>query len=229
MSRRQQSKKKIFGKARLILIFIFTGSQVTKMDLCARERCFDYIVQSIDEVWARYCDTTSCAEAKVYGNLPSQRAAKLQKCNQNNPTVAHFPQSHKPLNITDRDTESDSDSEISIDGLNQNCEDDEEENSGYKSEATNITEYETDNGESRTVSNLPDSVKLQSLKFRLKNAKNDMEQVYDSTEMQDSCSFWRRWDMIKYGAVEMMEEDDDDEIIENVIEELEQGRCYFTN
>lgn len=195
-------------------------SQVSKLDLSARERCFDYIVQSIDEVWARYCDTTSSAEAKVYGNLSTQRAALKQ---QHQPKLATCGL-RKPLNISDKDTESES--ECEFEGSLPNIEDYDEDNSGYKSEATNPTEYETDYGESRTVSNLPDSVKLQSLKFRLTNAKNDLEQVYDSKEEQDSDSFWRRWDMIKYSAVEMMEEDDDDEIIENVIEELEQGRCY---
>lgn len=193
----------------------FKKAQVSKMDLSARGRCFDYIVQSIDEVWARYCDTTSSAEAIVYGNLARKKAQK-SGCNIKTQRYHH---SHKALKISDNETDSD----VNADDNNE----DDDESSGYKSEATNPTEYETDYGESRTVSNLPDSVKLQSLKSRLTKAKYDLEQVYDSKENDDSCSFWRRWDMIKYSAVEMMEEDDDDEIIENVIEELEQGRCYM--
>lgn len=192
-------------------------SQVSKLDLMARERCFDYIVQSIDEVWARYCDTTSSAEAVVYNNLATKK-------NQMGVRMSSS-QSHKPLNISDNDTEFDS---LSSEGPDDVPSDDDDESCGYKSEATNPTEYEneTDYGESRTVSNLPDSVKLQSLKHRLTKAKSDLELVYDSTELEDSCSFWRRWDMIKYSSVEMMEDDDDDEIIESTIEELEQGRCY---
>lgn len=187
--------------------------QVTRLDLNARERCFDYIVQSIDEVWARYCDTTSNAEAVVYNNLATKKAQGGVKI----PTFSH---SHKSLNISENETESDN---AAVEEQDDDEEDD--ESSGYKSEATNPTEYETDYGESRTVSNLPDSVKLQSLKYRLTKAKNDLEQVYDSKEADDSYSFWRRWDMIKYSAVEMMEDDDDDEVIENAIDELEQGRC----
>ncbi|QLQ78679.1 hypothetical protein HG537_0B00290 [Torulaspora globosa] len=187
-------------------------SQAPRSDLVARERCFDYIVQSIDEVWARYCDTTSSAEAVVYNNF----GAKTQ-------TGVKIPisQPHKSLNISE--TESDN---CTIAGTEEADAEDDDESSGYKSEATNPTEYETDHGENRTVSNLPDSIKLQSLKHRLTKAKNDLELVYDSKLLEGSASFWRRWDMIKYSAVEMMEDDDDDDVIENAIEELEQGRCH---
>lgn len=189
-------------------------SQVSKSDLAARERCFDYIVQSIDEVWARYCDTTSSAEAVVYNNF-----AKKSKVGVKLSSI----QSHRCLNISENETESDNGTVAGTEELESEYDDD---SSGYKSEATNPTEYETDHGENRTVSNLPDSIKLQSLKHRLTKAKNDLEQVYDSKQLEGSVSFWRRWDMIKYSAVEMMEDDDDDEVIENAIEELEQGRYY---
>lgn len=187
-------------------------SHVPRADLVARERCFDYIVQSIDEVWARYCDTTSSAEAVVYNNFcaKSQTGVKIPSS-----------QPHKSLNISE--TESDN---CTFGGAEEADSEDDDESSGYKSEATNPTEYETDHGESRTVSNLPDSVKLQSLKHRLMKAKNDLELVYDSKHLEGSASFWRRWDMIKYSAVEMMEDDDDDDVIENAIAELEQGRCH---
>lgn len=188
-------------------------SQVSKSDLVARERCFDYIVQSIDEVWARYCDTTSSAEAVVYNNFGAKTQVGVKI-----PSL----QSHKTLNISENETDSDN---CTLGGTEDPDTEDDDESSGYKSEATNPTEYETDHGENRTVSNLPDSVKLQSLKHRLTKAKNDLELVYDSKQLDDSVSFWRRWDMIKYSAVEMMEDDDDDDVIENAIEELEQGRC----
>lgn len=151
---------------------------VPQSDLIARERCFDYIVQSIDEVWARYCDTTSSAENQLY---PYGYASPIS------------------------------------DGENSGHESD----SGYKS----ATEVETD-CESRKVSNLPDSVELQSLKDRLTKAKHSLELTVDSDQFNDCVVFWNRWDMIKYNAVEMMEEDDDDELVESVIDELEQGRWY---
>lgn len=192
-------------------------SQVSKLDMAARERCFDYIVQSIDEVWARYCDTTSSAEAVVYNNFAAKNHMGVSISTLN---------SHKPLDISDNETDCDSSATEGGDEVPS----DDDESSGYKSEATNPTEYEneTDHSETRTVSNLPDSVKLQSLKHRLTKAKGDLELVYDSRELHDSQSFWRRWDMIKYSAVEMMEDDDDDEVIENTIAELEQGRCYIS-
>lgn len=151
---------------------------VPQSDLLARERCFDYIVQSIDEVWARYCDTTASAENQLY---PYGYVSPV------------------------------SDSETSGS----------ESDSGYKSS----TDAETD-CEYRKVSNLPDSKELQSLKDRLTKAKHSLEQTVDSVQFQDCVLFWNRWDMIKYNAVEMMEEEDDDELVESVIEELEEGRWY---
>lgn len=192
-------------------------SQAPKIDLMARERCFDYIVQSIDEVWARYCDTTSNAEAAVYGDHQRGKKCRQVSAGPKKPTFYTHLQRERALRISDSDGGS---SEV------EGSEVDDEPLADDGAENTIFTDYETDHSESRTVSNLPDSVKLQSLKSRLTKAKGDLEQVYDSSEFADGCAFWRRWDMIKYSAVEMMEEDDDDEIIENVIEELEQGRYY---
>ena len=197
-------------------------NQTPKVDLMARERCFDYIVQSIDEVWARYCDTTSNAEAAVYGGVARKNHTTVDALSS---SYTHS-QRDKALRVAanggfSSEIGSDVDEEpLQEDGNNANYDEVKDD------EDTNTTDYETDHSESRTVSNLPDSVKLQSLKSRLTKAKEDLEQVYDSSEYADCCAFWQRWDMAKYSAVEMMEEDDDDELIENVIEELEEGRCY---
>lgn len=169
---------------------------IPRVDFGARERCFDYILQSIDEVWSRYCSTTSTAENKVYDCLGKSPISQLSERH-------YFPVGSE--NFSEDDDFSDSD---------------------YKSEITNPTEYETD-CDHRKVSSLPQSVKLQSLKDRLTKAKKDLENFYDSPTWVDCKTFWRRWDMIKYSAVEMMEEDDDDEIIETIIQELEEGRCYL--
>lgn len=194
-------------------------NQAPKVDLMARERCFDYIVQSIDEVWARYCDTTSNAEAAVYGDVVrGNKKGRQAIVEANKPPFYTHLQRERTLRISDSDGAS---SDVG------GSEMDDDDTIGGRFQATVTTDCETDHSDSRTVSNLPDSVKLQSLKSRLTKAKHDLEQVYDSTEFADGCAFWRRWDMIKYSAVEMMEEDDDDEIIESVIEELEQGRCYI--
>ncbi|AGO10776.1 AaceriAFR739Cp [[Ashbya] aceris (nom. inval.)] len=181
--------------------------QIPRSDIAARERCFDYILQSIDEVWGRYCNTTSTAENEVYDRLGTSVSGV--------PAIMSSPNCSFYLPIQPAGMTARTRSEPS----------DDESDSGYKSEITNPTEYETD-CDYRKVSKLPQSMKLQSLKDRLVRAKNDLEGSYDSNSWSDCMYFWRRWDMIKYSAVEMMEEDDDDDVIESVIDELEEGRCY---
>lgn len=169
-------------------------SEVPRSDLIARERCFDYIVQSIDEVWARYVDSSSNAETMTYyyqGNRNNDSNTSRFDC---------------------RDTSFDSTPEDSSSCSEDEGEEDVEDE-GYNSEITTCT----DDGNIKN---------LQSLKYRLTNAKNDLELNYDSLELYDSIEFWRRWDMIKYSAVELMEDDDDDELIESVLEELETGRNF---
>ncbi|KAG0660378.1 hypothetical protein C6P45_001605 [Maudiozyma exigua] len=198
----------------------FRKNSVPKQDLIARERCFDYIIQAIDEAWAMYCNTTSSAEAAFYGNMGNK--------------MKNFQQSEHNKNSDDEATQySDSDNESfhcsykAVSAASDDYEEDDTTSFGYKSEATNIPDDETDSSDCRTVSELPDCMKFQSLKCRLTKAKNDLELCYDSKDYQDCVTFWNRWDMIKYSAVEIMEDDDDDEIIENALEELEQGRCYL--
>lgn len=208
-------------------------NHLPKADLIARERCFDYIVQAIDEVWARYCDTTSSAEVDMYDswNIEKKQAHPVVSNTRitNNQTRIYC---NKSIQYSDDEQEDDQifDHKMNIvdgqqgqykSGANIRNEEDED---GYKTE---VTEYETDSGsEYRTVSKLPDSVRLESLKLRLSKAKNDLEQVYDSMQLGDSIVFWKRWDMIKYSAIEVMEDDDDDEVVEEAIKELEDGR-YF--
>lgn len=172
--------------------------QVPAQDLAARGRCFEYIVQSIDEVWARYVDTTSNAEVKVY--LEANRTSSTAWLRQDSETLA--------LNSGESDFE---------DLTTVDCE----------SKLDEPTEYDTDDSANKAVSELPYSKKLQSLKKRLVNAKDCLEDLCDSEVFSDCVSFWRRWDMIKYSAVELMEDDDDDEVIECTIAELERGRCFF--
>ncbi|SMN20099.1 similar to Kazachstania africana KAFR_0D00200 hypothetical protein [Maudiozyma saulgeensis] len=199
----------------------YKKNSVPKQDLIARERCFDYIIQAIDEAWAMYCNTTSSAEAEVYGNLNN----KMNKIS--------YRQSKE--RTSDEETTEYSDSDADDFSYNYNCNgnisDDETTEScdafGYKSEATNVADDETDSSDYRTVSELPDCMKFQSLKCRLTKAKNDLEDCYDSKDYEDCITFWNRWDMIKYSAVEIMEDDDDDEVVENALDELEEGRCYL--
>ncbi|CAL9736430.1 hypothetical protein MOSE0_J09494 [Monosporozyma servazzii] len=204
-----------------------TKNHTPREDLIARERCFDYIVQAIDEVWARYCDTTSSAEVDMYDDW---NVIKKQGCtaaahnnnNSNKPTRFYY---NKHIQYSDNEQDDDQifdNKSNSSTTIHNNTITDEEY--GYKTE---VTEYETDSSsECRTVSKLPDSMKLESLKLRLTKAKNDLESVYDSIEFEDSIIFWKRWDMIKYSTVELMEDDDDDDVVEDAINELEEGRFF---
>lgn len=155
-------------------------------DKVARNRCFDYLVSAIDEVWARYCDATSYAEDEVY-----------------NTDVSYQPAT--PASI---DTSEDED-------------DDEDE--GYKSASTNITEYESD-VDGKRVSGQPGSLRLQQLKDRLLKAKYYLQDFLESNDLDEATAFWKRWDLIKYATIELVEDDDDDEVIESTTEDLEKGR-----
>ena len=68
---------------------------------------------------------------------------------------------------------------------------------------------------------------LQTLKDRLTKTKYYLQDLVESDDYDDIYSFWRRWDMVKYATIELVE-DDDDEIVETTIEELEKGR-HFVN
>lgn len=204
-----------------------TKNHTPREDLIARERCFDYIVQAIDEVWARYCDTTSSAEVDMYDDWNILKNKKLSKStsttNTNNKPTRFYYNRHIQYSDNEQDDDQifDNKSNTSTTLQNNTITDDDY---GYKTE---VTEYETDSSsECRTVSKLPDSMKLESLKLRLTKAKNDLESVYDSTEFEDSIIFWKRWDMIKYSTVELMEDDDDDDVVEDAINELEEGRLF---
>lgn len=76
----------------------------------------------------------------------------------------------------------------------------------------------------------PGSVFLLNLKTRLMNAKYYFQELLDNVDIESSCSFWNRWDMIKYSAIELVEDDgDDDDVLEATIEKLENGRYYAMN
>lgn len=161
-------------------------------DKTARSRCFEYLVGSIDEAWARYCDAATNVEDEVYGyNTPASVAT-----------------------------------------------DDED----YLDNTTDITDYETDYDDKKasfrprlsssalcasllSTKEDPSSCQLQALKDRLTKAKYYLQDLVDSDDPYDVESFWKRWDMIKYATIELVEDDDDDEVVEGMIDELERGRC----
>ncbi|CDK27003.1 unnamed protein product [Kuraishia capsulata CBS 1993] len=159
-------------------------------DFRARSRCFEYLITSIDEAWARYCDATTYAEDEVYGFNQSGRM---------------MPETPESIPMSD-------------------------EEEGYKSTISNstaITDYESDGDLTKfRISENPSNIKLQELKDRLTKAKYYLQDFVDSDAVRDCLSFWRRWDLIKYATIDLVEDDDDDDVIENTIESLEEGRYY---
>lgn len=168
-------------------------------DLKARARCFDYLVGSIDEAWAKYCNATSFAEDEVYGYASGGS------------TTAAIDAPYTPCSINSDEEE-------------------EEDDYGCRSEATAITDYETElelgkgaNSRRPSCVRIPSNMKLQHVKDRLTKAKYYLQDFVDSNSVSDSLLFWQRWDLIKYAAIEIVE-DEEDECVESTIEELEQGR-----
>lgn len=72
---------------------------------------------------------------------------------------------------------------------------------------------------------IEDSGKLQALKERLTKAKYYLQDLSDVSDMDASVSFWNRWDLVKYAVIEFVEDNgEEDEVIEGVCGELEDGR-----
>lgn len=179
-----------------------TPMELSHEDRAARTRCFDYLVGAIDEAWARYCDAATYVEDEVYGyNTPQ-------------------------LVVTDDED--------------------------YCDNTTDITDYEDDEEEAVKPSQYPAPMRpqfkprmlmlgpptptglsaaltsgaphLQHLKDRLTKAKYYLQDLVDLDDGYNVLCFWKRWDMIKYATIELVEDDDDDEVVEATIEELEAGR-----
>lgn len=184
-----------------------------KSDFAARSRCLDYLVGAIDEAWARYCSSTSRDEEAAYGYCDSLGRMSIQ------------PQAAGKINES---IDTNSAASVSEDG-------------SYESDSTNPTDmsdYEVDTsmkklghkrsnqGKHLCVSEAPDNIRLQKLKDRLTESKYYLQDYVDSDSFDESILFWKKWDLVKYAAVDLVEDDDDggDDIVENTIEDLEAGR-----
>lgn len=172
-------------------------------DTKARTRCFEYLIGAIDEAWARYCEAASSVEDDVYGYSTNSK------------------------NVAVSDDEDDDDASVDDDTFDN---------------VTDITEYSDFPSQQHlsTPTKQPQqqqpqqqhqqgqsSNQLQDLKVRLTKAKYYLQELVDSNDYREIELFWKRWDMIKYSTIELVEDDDDDEIIESTIEELENGRLFL--
>lgn len=200
---------------------------VPHQDLVARARCFEYLVSSIDEVWAQYCSITSYAEDEMYGEEDENMQPRFTPYSRKT-LREDLPASPTSLYQEEYDDEKNSDS----------CYSSTNESQGPRtpySHSELFTNTMSPKCAMNTVNNTvclppseqPDSVRLLNLKKRLMNAKYFLQDLTDSEDLQSSASFWNRWDMIKYAAIELVEENgDDDDVVESVTDELEAGRYY---
>lgn len=170
---------------------------VPECDLAARQRCVDYLVTAIDEVWARYCCQTANAESERYseGNCSSQYVE------------IDLPSS--PLSLCDEGEENEDAQYLSGKG------------------SGSITICQPRSGRVESISEHPSSRALMALRQRLLNAKYFFLELIDNNDASSCAAFWHRWDLVKYAAIELVEEDgDDDDVVESVTETLEDGRFY---
>ncbi|KAF3991451.1 hypothetical protein FT662_01687 [Candidozyma haemuli var. vulneris] len=186
-----------------------TRKHMPSSDKCSRSKCFDYLVGAIDEAWARYCDAASYVEDETYGyNTPNSVATDEEDDYFGNTT-----------DLTDYESDFEHEHKLTAKPVSKRP--------SMMAKPVGIMSNDSTSRASSTSKD-PSSCQLQALKDRLIKAKYFLQDLLESDDYQDASAFWKRWDMIKYAAIELVEDDDDDEIIESTIDDLEDGRL-FTN
>lgn len=203
---------------------------IPSSDFDARSRCFDYLVGAIDEAWARYCDSTSHDEEIAYG-FENEKSI-------DDSSVSHsFMQIPRPHGHNEQLKGKVNPDDGSISSANSSVCSSDEEN---LTSSTFITDYDSDSNAQRSrlankvaaaglqshcrVSEVPENMRLQKLKDRFIKAKYYLQDYVDSEEPEDCFLFWKKWDLVKYSAIELVEDTDNDDKIEKALEELEAGR-----
>lgn len=196
---------------------------VPQSDLAARARCFEYIVSAIDEVWAQYCSFTSYAEDEMYNEEYGRKPQMTS--NTRKTRDAEIPNS--PVSLYEEDVAYYSSTNESQGPATPHSYSDSMSLSNQYMSSPKCAQNTQANA-CLAPSEQPDSVRLLNVKKRLMNAKYYLQDLTDRDDLDASHSFWSRWDMIKYAAIGLVEEDgdDDDEVVESVTEELEDGRYY---
>lgn len=203
---------------------INNNTKIPDCDKSARSRCFEYLVGAIDEAWARYCDQATYVEDEVYGyNTPSSMIATDDEEFDVHTDITDYDSDFEfdPKNIQSSQSQGQQQQQQLLhhqQKLHQEQEDQQQQPKSFRPRLYSTASTKED----------PSSCQLQALKDRLTKAKYYLQDLVDSDEVIDVSNFWKRWDMIKYATIELVEDDDDDEIIESTIDELENGR-YFIN
>lgn len=81
------------------------------------------------------------------------------------------------------------------------------------------------NKRSDSISLQPQSQSLMKQKKRLTNAKDLLAHFVSVPEVHASHQFWKTWDLLKNQIVELVEGEIEDDEYEDVIRDLEAGRC----
>ncbi|GMM50089.1 hypothetical protein DASB73_010470 [Starmerella bacillaris] len=81
------------------------------------------------------------------------------------------------------------------------------------------------NRRSDSISLQPQTQSLMRQKKRLTNAKDLLAHFVSVPDINASNQFWKTWDLLKYQIVELVEGEGEDDEHDEVIEELEAGRC----
>ncbi|GMM31321.1 hypothetical protein DAMA08_040660 [Martiniozyma asiatica (nom. inval.)] len=199
---------------------------IQQSDLRARSRCLNYVVNTIDEVWSRYCDATTYEEDIVYGYDEENNnvaTTPLSYCSDDDGYKTEYSAS---TSITEYDSEyHESNSLRSIGQVKQQRSMSIMNTINRPSISMTSCNISTNNN-AQSSTQIPENLRLQELKDRLTKAKYYLEEFADSDDIEDCINFWKKWDLIKYSTIEFVEEEEEDDVIEHKIEELEEGR-YF--
>lgn len=215
-----------------------TNNLALEKDKASRAQCFEYLVGAIDAAWASYCDATSVVEDEVYGYSTPELIASDYDDESSNAANNNIVQNAAPTSDDENDTDLtdyDSDYDHKVASFKAST-GPSLTNSAVPSMRMSImnTPIQTSSLSCSATSKPsicdprmnPSSCKLQELKERLTKAKYFLQDLVDSDDYNDMLTFWKRWDMIKYATIELVEEDDDDEVVESTIDELEGGRLF---
>lgn len=191
-----------------------TASIKRCMPVCdkqARSRCFDYLIGAIDEAWASYCNAASYVEDETYGyNTPASVATDDEDYCGNSTDLTDYESDYEKTTTHVRRPQL----------AHQPA-----QKMGAISRKPSIFGMGSSADMSSTGRD-PSSCRLQALKERLIKAKYYLQDLVDSDDYNDAFDFWKRWDMIKYATIELVEDDDDDVVMESTIDELEHGRQF---
>lgn len=190
-----------------------TGSLKRSMPVCdkqARSRCFDYLIGAIDEAWASYCNAASYVEDETYGyNTPASVVTDDEDYCGNS------------TDLTDYESEYEKVAAVPV--VKHQLQ---QQRAMFRKPS--IMGGMSPSADMSRTGQDPSSCRLQALKERLIKAKYFLQDLVDSDDYNDAFDFWKRWDMIKYATIELVEDDDDDVVMESMIDELEHGR-HFSN